>query len=113
PVTSIINDISRLNSYETFSTSYNSKDNSNLPKILINQLPQFHLARERRRSPPIAACKVLYSIVNDISNKDADIICGQFLEFELNMEQGKKEKGLDEYYFGEYNNNKGSLMGNR
>lgn len=32
---------------------------------------------EEEEVPPIAACKVPYSIVNEISNKDADIICGQ------------------------------------
>ncbi|CAG8850030.1 26468_t:CDS:1, partial [Gigaspora margarita] len=133
PVTSIMNDTLRLDSYERFFTLYNSKDNSILPKISSNQPlntsihePQFHLAREyvfpkfaqkslsqqqekikdlRSRSrvqikesksssnlsimeeeevPPIAACKVPYSIVNDISNKDADITCGQLLNIKNN-----------------------------
>ncbi|CAG8843615.1 24573_t:CDS:1, partial [Gigaspora margarita] len=161
PVTSIMNDTSRLDSYKTFSTPYNSKDNSISPKILINPPlntsiyePQLHLAREyvfprfaqknlrqqqekikglRSRSRvqikrnksssnlgimeeeevlPIAACKVPYSIVNSISNKDADITCGQLLTIKNNG-SNKVSKGeeVDNYYFGEYNSTSENLVG--
>ncbi|CAG8827091.1 6849_t:CDS:2, partial [Gigaspora rosea] len=112
--------------------------NSNSPKILINQPlntsiyePQFHLAREyvspsfaqknlrqqqekikEEEVPPIANCKVPYSIVNKISNKTADITCGQLLTIKNNG-SNKVSKGeeVDNYYFGEYNSTSKNLVG--
>ncbi|RIB30198.1 hypothetical protein C2G38_2153221 [Gigaspora rosea] len=68
-------------------------------------LKQQKLKKPKNRIDP-------YSVIADIKNQAANIICRQLLTIKNNG-SNKVSKGeeVDNYYFGKYNNNRESLMG--